>query len=175
MDSKDVVVEALGRIRGLLSMALDGLTAEQLAYRPTEQANSIAWLAWHLSRVQDRHLSALAEREQAWIADGWHARFGKPADPQDTGQRYTPEQVAAVRPQSPQLLLEYHDAVYQRSVAYVQTLSPADLDRVLNEPQYTPLPTVGVRLVSVCADNLQHAGQISYLRGCIEERHWYPA
>jgi hypothetical protein len=175
MDSKDVIVEALGRIRGLLGMSLDGLTAEQLAYRPSEQANSIAWLAWHLTRVQDHHLSALAGREHAWVADGWHARFGKPADPQDTGQRYTPEQVAAIRPDGPQILLDYHEAVHQRSVAYVQTLSAPDLDRVLNEPQYTPLPTVGVRLVSVCSDNLQHAGQVSYLRGLILDKRWFPA
>ncbi len=175
MESQEVLVEALGRIRGLLRMALDGLSADQLAYRPAEEANSIAWLAWHLTRVQDHHLSDLAGREQAWIADGWHARFGKPADPLETGQRYTAAQVATIRPDSPQLLLDYHEAVHQRSVAYVQTLRPADLDRELNEPQYTPLPTVGVRLVSVCSDNLQHAGQIAYLRGLIQARHWFPA
>src|ERR671933_1740890 len=118
MDSKDVLIDGYGRIPQLLGMALDGLTAEQLAYRPNEEANSIAWLAWHLTRVQDKQVSDLAGREQAWIADGWHARFGKPADPQDTGQRYTPEQVAAVRPDGPQLLLDYHEAVYQRSVDY---------------------------------------------------------
>jgi hypothetical protein len=175
MDSKDVIAEALGRVQRILSMSLEGLTAEQLAYRPTEQANSIAWLAWHLTRVQDKHLSELADRQQAWIADGWHARFNKPADPLDTGQRYTPEQVAGIRPSGPPLLLDYHNAVYQRSVEYLREVSPAEMDRVLDEPQYTPLPTVGVRLVSVVADNLQHAGQIAYLRGCIEGRHWYPA
>src|SRR5712692_5785685 len=175
MDSKDVLIDGYGRIPRSLSMALEGLTAEQLTYRPTEQANSIAWLAWHLTRVQDHHLSDLAGREQAWIADGWHAKFGKPADPADTGQRYTPEQVAAIRPADPSLLLDYHNAVYQRSVEYVQTLSPADLDRVLYEPQWNPMPTVGVRLVSVISDNTQHAGQVAYLRGCIENRHWFPA
>ena len=175
MDSKDVVIDGLGRIQRLLSMSLEGLTTEQLAYRPTEQANSIAWLAWHLTRVQDHHLSDLAGRPQAWIADGWHARFDKPADPQETGQRYTPEQVAALRPASAQLLLDYHNAVYQRSVEYLQGVTPQDMDRVLDEPQYTQRPTVGVRLVSVMADNLQHAGQVADLCGCIEDRHWFPA
>lgn len=175
MDSKDIVIEAFGRIRGILNRSLPGLTAEQLAYRPTDQANSIAWLAWHLTRIQDGHLSDLAERPQAWIEEGWHAKFDKPADPKDTGQRYTPEQVAAIRPAGPQVLLDYHEAVYQRSVAYIATLSPADMDRVLNEPQYDPPPTVGVRLVSVCSDNIQHAGQVAYLRGCLEAKHWYPA
>ena len=106
---------------------------------------------------------------------GWHARFDKPADPQETGQRYTPEQVAALRPASAQLLLDYHNAVYQRSVEYLQGVTPQDMDRELDEPQYTPRPTLGVRLVSVMADNLQHAGQVAYLRGCIEDRHWFPA
>jgi hypothetical protein len=129
MDSKDVLIDGYGRIPQLLGMALDGLTAEQLAYRPTEQANSIAWLVWHLTRVQDKQVSDLAGREQAWIVDGWHARFDK----------------------------------------------PADLDRELNEPRWNPLPTVGVRLVSILSDNLQHTGQTLYLRGCIEDKHWYPA
>jgi hypothetical protein len=175
MDSKDVVIDALGRIQRILSMSLEGLSAEQLTYRPTVQANSIAWLGWHLTRVQDKQISDLAARPQAWIADGWHSRFDKPADPLDTGQRYTPEQVAAVRPAYPSLLLDYYDAVYQRSVANLQNVSPTDMDRVLDEPQNNPLPTVGVRLVSIAADNLQHAGQIAYLRGLIEDRRWYPA
>ncbi len=175
MDSKDVVIEALGRIPHLLRLSLDGLTAEQLAYRPAEEANSIAWLAWHLTRVQDDHLSDLAGRPQAWIEEGWHAKFGKPADPDETGQGYTPEQVASIRPSSPALLLDYHSAVHRRSVEYVRGLSAADLDRVLDEPQYTPRPTVGVRLVSVASDNLQHAGQAAYLRGLVEKRRWFPA
>jgi len=175
MDSKDVIIEGLGRIPQLLQRSLEGLTAEQLRFRPAENCNTIAWLAWHLTRVQDHHLSGLAGLDQAWIADGWHAKFGKPADPNDTGQRYTAEQVAAVRPDGPQLLLDYNQAVYKRSVAYAEGLTQKDLDRELDEPQWNPLPTVGVRLVSVLSDNIQHAGQISYLRGLIENRRWLPA
>lgn len=175
MDSKDIVIEALGRIKSIVARTLDGLTAEQLAYRPTEQANSIAWLAWHLTRVQDMHIADLAGREEAWIEEGWYEKFDKAADKKDTGQRYTPEQVAALRPESPKVLLDYHDAVYNRSVEYLQNVTPEDMDRVLNEPRFNPMPTVGVRLVSICADNLQHAGQAAYLKGCIQEKHWYEA
>jgi len=175
LDSKDVIIDGLGRIPALLQRSLEGLTEDQLSFLPSEQCNSIAWLAWHLTRVQDHHLSDLAGRQQAWVADGWHEKFGKPAEPNDTGQGYTPEQVAAVRVSEPRLLLDYNRAVYDRSVAYVQGLSPADLDRELNEPRWNPLPTVGVRLVSVLSDNVQHLGQISYLRGLIENRRWFPA
>ena len=175
MDVHTLLADGYGRIQRSLHLTLDGLTAEQLTYRPSEQANTIAWLAWHLTRVQDHHLSELASREQAWIADGWHEKFGKPADAQETGQRYTAEQVAAVRPSGAQVLLDYHDAVHQRSLEYLGSITPADLDRELDEPQWDPRPTVGVRLVSVIGDNLQHAGQASYLRGLIEDRRWFPA
>jgi hypothetical protein len=175
MEPKELLVDGYSRIPQILGMALDGLTAEQLAYRPNAEANSIAWLAWHLTRVQDKQVSDLAAREQAWVADGWHARFDKPADPEDTGQRYTAEQVAAVRPANPQLLLDYNKAVQERTAAYIRTLTPGDLDRELNEPRWNPLPTVGVRLVSILSDNLQHSGQALYLRGCIEGKHWHPA
>ena len=65
MDSKDVIIEGLGRIPQLLQRSLEGLTAEQLSFRPAENCNTIAWLAWHLTRVQDHHLSGLAIREKA--------------------------------------------------------------------------------------------------------------
>jgi hypothetical protein len=74
-----------------------------------------------------------------------------------------------------QLLLDYHQAVYQRTLAYLRTVTPASLDRELDEPWWNPRPTVGVRLVSVGADNTQHVGQIAYVRGLIERRHWYRA
>jgi uncharacterized damage-inducible protein DinB len=175
MNSNDVLLDGYSRISQILHRVLPGLNAEQLAYRPADEANSIAWLAWHLTRIQDSHLSDLAGQPQAWIEQGWHARFNKPADPTDTGQRYSAEQVGQIRPSDPELLLNYHDAVQTRSEAYIRSLSDSDLDRQLDEPQYDPLPTVGVRLVSVIADNIQHAGQAAYLRGLIEARRWYPA
>jgi len=175
MNVNEVLIDGYSRISQILNRTLPGLTPEQLVFRPTEEANSIAWLVWHLTRIQDHHISGLAGKEQLWVTNGWHERFGKPADPSDTGQRYTAEQVAEIRPSDVQLLLDYHDAAYQRSVEFIKTLSESDLDRELNEPQWTPLPTVGVRLVSVIADNTQHAGQAAYLKGIIEKRKWYPA
>ena len=80
MHIRDLLLDAFGRIDEEVTRTLNGLTPEQLTFRPHEQANSIGWLAWHLTRVQDDHVSDLAEREQTWIEDGWHAKFGKPAE-----------------------------------------------------------------------------------------------
>jgi len=175
MDCKDLVTDIFSRVRRTLQLSLKDLTPEQLQFRPGPESNTIAWLAWHLTRVQDNQVSGLATTEQAWIAAGWHAKFDKPADPADIGQGYTADQVAGIRPASAQLLLEYFEAVLQRSTSYLQTVTSAELDRVLNEPQWNPMPTVGVRLISTAADNLQHAGQIAYVRGLIEARRWHPA
>ena len=154
-------------------MALDGLTAEQLAFRPAEHANSIGWLAWHLTRVQDDHVSELAGQPQAWLDEKWHERFGRPANPSDTGFGDGPRGVASVRPDGPAVLLEYHAAVQRRSLAYLRQLSCADMDRVV-DTNWDPPVTAGVRLVSVLNDCTQHVGQMSYLRGLIEDRKWLP-
>src|SRR5215468_9834447 len=162
MEAKDIVIDALERIRGILHRTLAGLTPDEIQRQPTPDSNSIAWLTWHLTRVQDNGISGLFDQEQAWIHDGWHARFSMDPDPDNEGQGHTPVQ----------LLLDYHDSVSTRSKTFVGGLTPADFDRALNEPQYQPLPTVGVRLVSILSDNLQHAGQTAYLRGLWQGLGW---
>ena len=173
MDVRDILIDALGRVEESMRMVLEGLSPDQLTFRPAESANSIGWLAWHLTRVQDDHVSDLAGRPQAWVADGWHARFNRAADPDDTGFGEAPDQVGSLRPESAQLLLDYYTVVHQRSVDYVRGLTSADLDREIDE-QWDPPVTVGVRLVSVVNDCTQHVGQMAYVRGLLEDRRWFP-
>ncbi|MGQ4806674.1 hypothetical protein NKDENANG_00004 [Candidatus Entotheonellaceae bacterium PAL068K] len=174
MQAKDLVLEGLARIRDTLHRSLDGLTLAEVHRQPRADANSIAWLAWHLTRVQDVSVSGLAGTEQVWINQGWHATFHMQSDPNNDGFGYTPEQVADFRAPSVQTLLDYHDSVAEHARAYVAGLTAEDFDRTLDEPQWQPLPTVGVRLVSVLSDNLQHAGQAAYLRGLFQGKGWLP-
>ena len=172
-ECRDLEIDGLARVEEELQRTLKGLTTEQLAFRPAEHANSIAWLAWHLTPVEDDHVSELAGRQQAWLEEKWHERFGRAADSQDTGFGYTPEQVASIRPPSARLLVDYYAAVHARSIEYLQTLSCADMDRVI-DTSWSPPVTVGVRLISVINDGTQHVGQMAYIRGLIEGRHWLP-
>jgi uncharacterized damage-inducible protein DinB len=161
----DLLTDAFGRIRGVVHDVTGGLTEDQLAFRPAGQANSIAWLVWHLTRIQDDHVSAVAGTEQAWTADGWADRFKLPYPPRDTGYGHSSEQVAACQVAAG-LLTGYHDAVYRNTVRYAEGLTDPDLDRVV-DPAWDPPVTLGVRLVSVISDDLQHAGQAAYLRGLV--------
>jgi len=174
MESARLVQDALGRVRDMVRDVLKDLSPEELLAPPKPH---IAWLVWHLSRVQDANFSGLMERPQLWSADGWHARFNMPPDPKDygSGHRHTPAQVEAFTVSDKQLLLDYLDTVFARTTSYLATVTNEDLNRVLNEPQYQPLPTLGIRLASVIHCNTRHAGQIEYLRGLVKFGGWFPA
>ncbi len=175
MNTADIAIDHFGRVRRLLAMSIEGLSTEQLMRQPDEESNPLGWIAWHLTRIQDHAISGLAEREQAWITDGWHVRFGMAPEPENTGTGHSMDEVRAFQSPEASLLIEYHDAVYSRTQDYLETINPEDLDRVLNEPRWDPMPTVGVRLVSVMHDNSVHAGEIAYLKGLLERRRWFPA
>jgi hypothetical protein len=165
VETGDVLIDAFGRIRHVVHQVCEGLDAGTLAFRPDPDANSIAWLVWHLTRVQDDHVSEIAGIEQAWPE--WAAAFGMEPDVSNTGYGHTSEQVGAIRPPGPEPLLGYLDAVYERTVEYCSGVDAAELGRIIDD-SYDPPVSVGVRLVSVIEDDLQHAGQAGYVRGLAE-------
>jgi hypothetical protein len=165
MIETEVLAEAFERIKGSVHNTVHGLTDEQLAHRIDGRSNSIGWLVWHLTRVQDDHVAGVAAREQVWIADGWVERFGLPFDERAHGYGHSSDDVAAVQV-SAQLLLDYYDAVHAQTLDYLGTLSGADLDRVVDEG-WDPPVTLGVRLISVVNDDLQHVGQAAFVRGLL--------
>ncbi len=168
MNTQELLVEALGRIGDVVHAVVEGLSEDGLAYRVDEEANSIAWLVWHLTRIQDDHVAHVAGTAQVWVAQGWTDRFGLPLDVTDHGYGHTSAQVALVRATS-DLLTGYYDAVEQATLAFVRGLSDADLDRVV-DTRWDPPVTLGVRLVSVIDDDVAHVAQAAFVRGLLE-RH----
>lgn len=169
MESRDLLLTAFDDVATAVRGVLDGIDPALLTARLDPEANTIAWLTWHLSRVQDDHVAEVAGTEQAYTEQGWAARFGLPFAPDAIGYGFSREDVAATDVTDPQLLLGYHADVHARTADFVRTLSPADLDRVV-DPNWDPPVTLGVRLLSVVGDDLQHAGQAALLRGFLERR-----
>jgi len=163
MLSNEVLGEAFSRVRGVVHSAVDDASVGVLTYRADAEANTIAWLVWHLSRVQDDHVAELVSDEQVWITGGWAERFDLPFAPRATGYGQSADEVAGVRADA-ELLGLYYDAVHARTMAYLGTLRDEDFDRIV-DPSWNPPVTLAVRLVSILADDLQHAGQASYARG----------
>lgn len=169
MRGTDLLADAFGRIKETVHSSVLGLSGEELAFRLDEDTNSITWLVWHLTRVQDDHVADAAGTSQVWSDDGWDRRFGLPFPAEETGYGHDADEVSAVRVPSGDLLTGYHDAVHERTLRYLSTLSDDDLDRVIDE-SWDPPVTLGVRLVSVINDDMQHAGQAGFLRGVVLRR-----
>ena len=172
MEWHDLLADGYGRVLEFLNSVLTGLAKDELNWQPRHDCNSIGWLTWHLTRQHDAQIASLMGEEQLWTRDGWHSKFRRAPDPEDSGFGHTPEQVSAFESPDVQTLLDYHRAVLERSKRYFLTLSETDLDRELDETWFQPLPTVGVRLVSILEDSLLHAGQAAYVRGLRQGKGW---
>ena len=167
MDVAALLLELFGRVPPVAEAAVDGLDTDALTARPAPGANPVGWLVWHLARVQDHHLAELLGEDQVWVGGDWAARCGLDPDPSNTGYGHSEDEVAAVRPEGAGVLLDYLDAVHARTTAMLAGLAADDLDRVVDR-RWDPPVTLGVRLVSVADDALQHAGQAAYARGLLQ-------
>lgn len=157
----DLLADSFTRVADLVTSLTQGLTLEVATYRPDPAANSIAWLLWHLSRVQDDHVAALAGTAQVWPA--WRERFGLPFADDEIGYGQDPAEVDRVQVTA-ELLAGYHADVHQASLRYVRQVTGNALAQVVDD-RWDPPVTAAVRLVSVLSDTLQHLGQAAYVAG----------
>jgi uncharacterized damage-inducible protein DinB len=169
MDVSELIAELFSRVHGHVHGVLDGLATEDLYAVPEPGSNTIGWLLWHLTRVQDMHIAEILEQDQVWQEPGWSGRFGLDPDPANVGYGHSPEQVLAVRPESPEAIRDYYAEVEERTKTLVAALTPESLDRVV-DTRWDPPVTLGVRLVSIVDDDIQHAGQAAYVKGLLQRR-----
>jgi uncharacterized damage-inducible protein DinB len=168
MDARDLLVDQFGRIHELYASVVDDLSLEQAHRRPDGTGNPIAWLLWHTARVQDDHVVGLSGGRQAW-QDGWAERFGLPFEENDIGYGHSSDEVDKVRVEKLQDLADYHEAVHQLTLAYLDSLTDDELDRVVDR-NWNPPVTAGVRIVSLVGDCLQHLGQAAYVKGLPQDQ-----
>jgi uncharacterized damage-inducible protein DinB len=163
--TNDILIDAFGRIKHVVHDVVKDMGEEKLSERPGEDANSIAWLVWHLARVQDDHIAELKGSEQIWTSGGWYDTFSLPFPDTSTGYGHSSADVGMVRA-SADILTGYYDAVHDETIAYIKSLKPDDYERIVDE-HYNPPVSLAVRLFSVIDDDLQHAGQAAYVKGLI--------
>jgi hypothetical protein len=163
MKSNELLLDSFGRIRDTVEATLEGLDDGALVRRPAGTGNSIAWLIWHVGRVEDAQVAPAAGLDQVWTSQDFAGRFGLPLTERDTGYGHSSHQVDTVRAPA-ELLLAYYDAVHRQTVDFVTPLTDQDLDRVVDK-RWDPPVTLGVRLVSIIGDCLQHVGQAAYAKG----------
>jgi uncharacterized damage-inducible protein DinB len=147
-----------------LKRAIEGLTPAEIRWQPTLHTNHIAWLVWHLARVEDGWVSRLRRCPAVWQADGWADRFRM--DPASSGSGQTMDEVRAMPDLSLTDLMAYFDAVRAVTRRYLEQATDADL------AQEYPHPRFGSRTGSwivghILVEESQHVGQVALLRGMI--------
>jgi hypothetical protein len=169
MELHELLIDLFDRVAEHVHEAVDGLDVDALVTPPEPGANPIGWLVWHLTRVQDDHVAEIVDEEQIWISGKWAHRFGVAADAHNTGYDHSWKDVMSIRPESAEVLVEYYEAVAARTRVLLDTITAKDLDRIIDK-RWDPPVTVGVRLISIADDDIQHGGQASYVRGILDRR-----
>jgi uncharacterized damage-inducible protein DinB len=162
----DILSDTFERVRDGVRGLVGELRDDQLTIRPDGVGNSIGWLVWHLTRVQDDHLAEIAGRDQVWVSDGWFDRFRLPFQADATGYGFDDAEVDATRVTSTALLTGYHAAVHAMTAELLAGLTAQRLDEIIDR-RFDPPVTVAVRIVSVAEDCLQHLGQAAYVAGLL--------
>ena len=173
MEWQEILSVGFERISRSLGIALEGLTAEDLNWQPKPDSNSIGWLTWHLTRWQDAQVSSFMKKEQLWIKDEWYTKFGRPADASDHGTGHKPEDLVKFKSPDAATLLGYNRAVLAQIKDFFRTISPGDLDKVVEGTSFQPPPTVGLSIIGLLSDGMQHAGQAAYVRGLRQGMGWH--
>ncbi len=162
MTLNEFIVDALDKENGFLMDALDGLGPEELVWQPAADANSIGWILWHMVRVEDMWVQFFAQfQTELWETEGWHEKFGLPT--RDNGFGHTAEQVNNFPALDLSEFLRYRAAVRQATLAYLDTLTPEDMERVPRERR--PEMSLGAMFRQIIGEMYQHVGHIAYLRG----------
>lgn len=173
MNQKQLLIAGFERISGTLERTLNGLSVKDLNYQPKPDSNSMGWLVWHLTRWQDFQASQPLKKEQVWIEKKWYEKYGRPADPADTGMGHKEADLAKYRSPDAATLIGYNKEVLVRLKEYINSLTASDLDKVVEGTPFNPPPTVGMNLIGLWSDGMQHTGQVGYVRGYIQGMGWH--
>ncbi|MDA0798121.1 MAG: DinB family protein [Chloroflexi bacterium] len=171
MDSGKLLRDVLDRNEHYLLPGFERLTDAELRQTVAAGGDPIGWLMWHLTRVQDRAVAGMSGGEQLWIRDGWHAKLGREADPEERGNGDTPEQVAAFAAPSAALLVEYYVAARAFVNELLDTLEADDPERLVPGFGAAMVP-LSSRAAGLVIEAVQHTGQVAYARGVVQGEGW---
>jgi hypothetical protein len=123
MEWQQLLVKTYLRLSEEFEYILNELTLDDIHKCPAPDANTIGWLLWHNTRSLDRTVGDVMYGEQLWIKDGWHARFNRSADPNETGYLHSFEEVGNFRVPDIRALCDYQRVVIETSIKYLESLS----------------------------------------------------
>ena len=147
-----------------LNRALDGLSEDELSWRPTLESNAIDWMVWHMARVEDNLVNVvLQNHDPIWMRDGWGKRLGIATA--SAGAGMTMDEIRAMGRINVPLAMEYYNSVRNETADYFENgMQESDLSRAIEHTNFRGW-TGGRILGRLLCEEAEHLGQIEYLRG----------
>ena len=160
METTELILRSLEQSQRYLTRALDGLAQEEAAWSPTPECNSIAFILWHMTRVEDFFVNRVIQREkELYETEGWQEKLGTPVK----AYQYTVEELQAWPSPNLEVLREYANSVREKTLTFLNSVPPERLSEV-PRPYRSP-DSIGITLGHMSTEIALHVGQIAYLRG----------
>ena len=159
--------------RQALSLA-ESVTADQLAWRPTPRAHSIAWTLWHIARCADQLGIEMAapgtDRTEIWTNDDLARRWKlEPAvfGINGAGTEVSDDVAATVAPPARDELLGYARRAFESEESTVDAIDTKALAREYDSGLLQKRTTVGESLLICLTHENRHLGELEYVKGLL--------
>ena len=165
IDVVTFITQSLRQVQLRLLATCEGLTQEQVLWRPSPISNNIGWILWHVARGEDRRVSSLqGGQPMLWVSEGWHQKFGQPVDAPAPGDRMG---LRSLPIPDLAVLIDFSKAAFQQTIDYLATLTADGLDIAFDPSR--PEHTVASAVRHLVTHKNNHHGQIDFIRGLQDE------
>lgn len=170
MDVKDFILHSFNESESALTKAVEGLTQEELIRQPQPGANHIAFILWHMVRVEDWFFHYMFQHvPQLWESERFYDKMNLPEDPRITGFGYTAEQVSSFPYVQLRDLMAYSKAVRAETIHYLHNLDSTKFDEIVKSRLFGEV-SIGHLISHLLVELAQHIGQIAYIREIVKEQ-----
>ena len=164
MSKVDFIKDYMRNLQNALDEAMKGLSDEQAHWRPNDNGNHIAFIAWHYTRTVDNIVRFVFQRQPTvWMEGKWDERFGLDSKSQGTGMAL--EDAVALRIGDIPAFCAYMGQVWKESQAYLDTISDEDLPRSMTIRPLGEMTLEQVLGTTLLTHGYSHLGEIWLLKG----------
>ena len=148
-----------------LERYIDGLTQEEIEFRPNDQCHSIGFILWHYGRALDMWTQTLARKQPQLYEREWSEKLGFKPEAMDVGFGYSAEDLANWNCPDKGLLVEYATAARDNFLGFLGEHDDESLGTtMMTNRQGNEIPLATMFRMLIWEVN-QHGGQAGYLRG----------
>ena len=154
MNPIELFADTLNRTMGMFTATLADFSDEDMLVRPCPGANHAAWQVGHLISAETRMVNGVTPGAAAELPAGFDTKFSKETSGVDDPSQFPGKKA----------LLDQLAKTRAGSIAWVRTLTPADLDKPAPERMQRMCPTVGHLIGLMMGHMSMHMGQLQVIR-----------